>query len=53
MELKDFETILKENNVRPCDYWDNIDRTEWEDILHLINIANTKTQLENLFKAYY
>jgi hypothetical protein len=53
MTLEDFETILNEYNIRPCDFWNNIEHGEWEDILDLIIIASTKTQLENLVKAYY
>ena len=53
MTLKDFEIILTENNIRPCDFWDNIDHVEWNNVLTLISVATSKTQLKHLLEAYY
>ena len=53
MKLKEFETILKENDVRPCDFWDNIDQNKWDDVLYLIHTANNIKQLKKLFEMYY
>ena len=52
-KLKDFEILLHLEDVRPCDFWDNIEREKWDDILDLIHQSKTKKDLYNIYMENY
>lgn len=52
-KLKDFEILLQLEDVRPCDFWDNIAKENWEEIINLINKSKTKKELHDIYIKNY
>lgn len=52
-KLKDFETLLHLEGVRPCDFWDNVTKENWEKVLDLIHQSKTKKDLYNIYMKNY
>ena len=51
--LEKLENILKKHDVRPCDFWDNIKRSEWDNMLNILS-PMTSDQMETfLLKEGY
>lgn len=43
--LEKLENILKKHDVRPCDFWDNINKSEWDNMFDTLS-RMTSEQME-------
>lgn len=43
--LEKLEKVLKKHDVRPCDFWDNINKSEWDNMLNILS-SMTCEQME-------
>ena len=44
--LEKLENALKKHDVRPCDFWDNINKSEWDNMLNILS-PMTYEQMES------
>ena len=43
--LEKLENVLKKHDVRPCDFWDNINKAEWDNMFNILS-SMTYEQME-------